>query len=792
MTNEQTPFLTCFPDHCYRYLDRTGSKRKPVSSHERIDKLNIEGFDCYFTPNGFANFKDNHSAVKENCTSLNSFWVDIDGRKDWNEMEELIKKFEPTFILETFRGYHCYWLLDEPIYRNEITDEEWQANMSLWEKIEQSVVDTLKGDNNAKDIPRILRVPDTYYWEKGSGDRYMQGTLDIPKIIGRHKNIACRYSMEQMEEAFPIKEVVAVSLMSERTQKQRQARNKEFFNQVFQEFPMTERTSFKRLISGQPDTLPPNYGRNTALVVTATLMRQAGWTEEQALTHIKEVGWHGMEKERDGWNEIKTTIESGMNKGYIYSNKHELIAFNKDEEEETRLQGTYTAILKVRKEQDKTRFSNYEEVILADHPYLKKNDIGMLFDYKDGYYQLLSDQDVSDMILNGLKEDILWNYRTSKNVNDKILCLRSIVPYLELTNDGGNIVNVKNGLLHIRTRILKPHTPTFVSLIQYPVVFDPNAICPTWEDCVKDWTKGDEEEEKIRLLKQFCGYIASSSMRYDRALFMVGDGGNGKSTFIDTISMVIGKNATSHIDLEGLYGQFGMKGLVGKRLNVIEEVHNNYYQSNKLKKLISGEQTTIDSKYKDQFTFRPQAKFVFSVNQMPRVDDVSTATERRICAITFKNNYRLNPNTQLRYSEGLLAQELSGILNWMLDGAEDLADSGNFVVTREQTQMLKDYREENSSVEGFMAECTELSPDVYIETPELYSEYKKWCQSDGGRKPKSKITFNKELRSLASKSGQVTFKERTSGHDEAKFIGIKFNPLWTKQETTWARDFNNN
>jgi hypothetical protein len=171
---------------------------------------------------------------------------------------------------------------------------------------------------------------------------------------------------------------------------------------------------------------------------------------------------------------------------------------------------------------------------------------------------------------------------------------------------------------------------------------------------------------------------------------MVGDGGNGKSTFVDTISMVIGRDATSHIDLEGLYGSFGMKGLVGKRLNVIEEVHGNYYQSNKLKKLISGEQVTIDIKYKDQFTFRPQAKFIFAVNMMPRVDDVSTATERRICAVQFLQNYRKNPNFKLRSDTGLLAQEKSGILNWMLEGAVDLAESDGFVVTQEQKDMAQD------------------------------------------------------------------------------------------------------
>ena len=157
------------------------------------------------------------------------------------------------------------------------------------------------------------------------------------------------------------------------------------------------------------------------------------------------------------------------------------------------------------------------------------------------------------------------------------------------------------------------------------------------------WTIGEEKEGKIMLLQQFAGYLLSSSMQYDKALFLVGDGGAGKSTFIDTLSRVLGTESVSHIDLEGLYGQYGMKGLIGKRLNVIEEVEGNFYHSNKLKKLISGEPVTIDMKYKDQFTFTPQAIFVFAVNIIPRIDDSSTATERRMLIAYFKNNFRDNP-----------------------------------------------------------------------------------------------------------------------------------------------------
>jgi putative DNA primase/helicase len=273
--------------------------------------------------------------------------------------------------------------------------------------------------------------------------------------------------------------------------------------------------------------------------------------------------------------------------------------------ENQRIQQAYTKVIKDRKEQDKVRFSNYEQEILIRHPHLRKNEVGIFFQYRDGVYRMMSDQEMSDLILAGLYEDMLWGYRTKRNVSDKIACLLSIIPLLEITDDKGYIANVKNGLLNIRTKELSPHTPEFVSLIQFPVNYDPKATCPNWDKCISDWMDGPEKEGKIKMLQQFSGYCLSSSMLYDRALFMIGDGGNGKSTFIDTIAMIIGPEATSHIDLEDLYGDFGFHGLIGKRFNIIEEVSGNYYQSNKLKKVVSGELVTIKIKYKPQFTFRP-------------------------------------------------------------------------------------------------------------------------------------------------------------------------------------------
>lgn len=772
-------FLDSFPDHVFRYIDQTGEGRTPVSSQERRDDLNKKGYEAYFTVNGFAGKPD---AKKEHCTSINSFFIDIDGRKDPGELESIKARLMPTYILETKNGHHIYWLLDEVIHRDDCTDEDWALIVERWERIEQSIVTALNADPVVKDLTRIMRQPDTLYWKR-SGNAWKGGIDKAPfKIKGIHKQEAATYSMNDVENAFPSPKVVIPAFPKttegEQMQKFADAQKSNFFEIVNDEYPMEQRPSFIRLINGSDDsTLPRENCANNALLVTASLMKEACWSKDRAMKQLQETGWHGLEKEKGGWQEIQNTVNSAYKSQYKYSYKNEFIAFNMDPEEQMRIQRAYTEASKVRKETDKTRFTNYEYEVRSRYPHLKKNEIGIFFNYIDGVYKMLSDLEVANMILAMLYEDMLWGYRTKRNVADKVACLLSIVPDLKLTDDKGDWFNVRNGLLQLSTGILKPHTPDFVTLVQSPVSFNPQAIAPTWDESLDGWMRGSEAAEKKLILQQFAGYLLTSSMVYAKALFLVGDGGNGKSTFADTLSMVVGSASTSHIDLEDLYSPFGLKGLIGKRLNIVEEVGGNYYQAHKLKKLVSGEPLTINMKFKDQFQFTPEAKFVFAVNTMPRVDDSSTATERRMSVVQFNNNFRDEPNVSLRFAGGLLAQELPGILNWMLDGYRSLMKDGRFKVTREQSQSLSEYREENSSVDGFIGECLAFEPSSVQSTSRMYGEYKDYCVKDG-RKYKSMIGFAKEMKAYGRRTGRYIFIERMNGHSTGFFKGVDIASKW--------------
>ena len=80
-------------------------------------------------------------------------------------------------------------------------------------------------------------------------------------------------------------------------------------------------------------------------------------------------------------------------------------------------------------------------------------------------------------ILQDLQKNKLWTNHKAKEAQAWIMAdapfLAEIPPL--------DTINVINGLLDVKTRKLRPHSPDFMSPIQLPMAYDPKAECPYWE-----------------------------------------------------------------------------------------------------------------------------------------------------------------------------------------------------------------------------------------------------------------------------------------------------------------------
>ena len=130
-------------------------------------------------------------------------------------------------------------------------------------------------------------------------------------------------------------------------------------------------------------------------------------------------------------------------------------------------------------------------------------------------------------------------------------------------------INVQNGILNVRTRQLRPHDPDFLSPVQLPVDYNPRATCLAWERCVVDVFPDDSHQ----IAYQIPGWLMVPDRSIQKSVLLTGEGGNGKSVYLDGIRRFLGSGNTSAIPLQKLEAnRFACARLIGKLANICTDL----------------------------------------------------------------------------------------------------------------------------------------------------------------------------------------------------------------------------
>ena len=103
--------------------------------------------------------KKNGRADGESIQVINCLYAEFDA-KDFDSKDSALNhildlEINPSICIDSGGGYHCYWILAEPVLIDDDNREEMRTLQAGW-------VETVGGDPGAKDLARILRIPDTY------------------------------------------------------------------------------------------------------------------------------------------------------------------------------------------------------------------------------------------------------------------------------------------------------------------------------------------------------------------------------------------------------------------------------------------------------------------------------------------------------------------------------------------------------------------------------------------------------------------------------------------------------
>lgn len=432
---------------------------------------------------------------------------------------------------------------------------------------------------------------------------------------------------------------------------------------------------------------------------------------------------------------------------------------------------------------DKTQkriFNAFDELFIAAYPEIVSvDDVGFFKHHStERYYEPLSEDGIRRMVNDYLAQLGCLNMRGVSQIasrvealesNSKIRLSREESEMAFSHSTGITPVNTRSGLVDFNTgKIIPDSRKMFLTSVQ-PVTYE--ASIPTTDEVIAQmaprWTSfmrevcgsniPGETDNKIKLMQEMAGYCFTPYVHMQTAFIMLGAGSNGKSTFLDTILRIMGENDAASLSLEDICSQFRLSGLYRKRVNVIEEISNNYFESNVLKKLISGQQVVADRKFRAPITFRPTAKLVFAVNSYPRVNDQSYALYRRFKIIPFNVSFKEGNKDVFLLDK--LWEERDGIFRWVMQGWQRLNQNKAFTESAEANFAGEDFKEQNSALVEFLLKNGEIYQEIkmsgrscresdYVVTLDaLYAAYREYAKANGYG-IKARGSFFKELETL--------------------------------------------
>ena len=256
------------------------------------------------------------------------------------------------------------------------------------------------------------------------------------------------------------------------------------------------------------------------------------------------------------------------------------------------------------------------------------------------------------------------------------------------------------------------------------------------------WIKDLFEPEDQLVLQEYLGYCMVSSTKAQKALFLLGEGGAGKSGLGVILEAILGDAELNIANTqEFLQDKFKLPELEHKLVLYDDDLDGSALTETGLyKKLITNTLSiTADRKYGQPFKFTPRIKLVACCNKMlSAVYDNTSGFYRRLLPIVVKPIAQ-DFKPDLRFYDRL-SQEVEGIVQWALLGLRRLIDN-NWVLS--ESERTKSYMTQKQSIDNplpdFMQSAFDYGEEYSTALTDIMSVYEYWCRKNNvtAQKPRA-------------------------------------------------------
>lgn len=299
-------------------------------------------------------------------------------------------------------------------------------------------------------------------------------------------------------------------------------------------------------------------------------------------------------------------------------------------------------------------------------------------------------------------------------------------------------VKLRNGVI-VEDNIVEydcGFTPFYLDVMYKPEAYDQNV------DDFLNFICCNRKDMRV-VIEEILGHILLVDRFPHKIFFLTGSGANGKSTFVEMITKFTGE-LSSHIDIANFDDGTSLVSLVGKLVNVADDVDAIYLEKSKnLKTMASGNTVGARAIYSQPITLKNTATLIFTANEPPVFKDKSDGIGRRLVILPFENKVK----ERIYNLDELLSTDnaKSYILNLALAGVKRIYDN-KLEMSESKTivEATKQYYLDNDSVLAYLNEYPAINNNPITTVYEAYEEF---CE-DSNLKAVSRVKFSRRLTSL--------------------------------------------
>jgi len=315
-----------------------------------------------------------------------------------------------------------------------------------------------------------------------------------------------------------------------------------------------------------------------------------------------------------------------------------------------------------------------------------------------------------------------------------------------------NLIIFKNGMLDVTEYmkgniVLHNPDPRLFTYNVFPYDYDENVWSNLYDDTCNQIFNGDTE--CIRALAQWFGYCLVPDMTQEKLMIFIGDTRTGKSTILETLHGMLGKDQYSATSFQALANTHGLYPLIGKLAATLGDARTPRKGEadaalQTILQITGRDPITVNPKYLQQFDVYMTCRFTIVMNDLPGFSDPAKALVARSIILNFPNSYVGRENFTLKDRLRKEARE-GKLINFALQGLKDLREQGRFTMPGSSNLLLQQLTEITAPVTAFIKECCIKNENTYVTRSQLYEAWEIWCGKTG-HKVGNNIYFGRWLK----------------------------------------------